>query len=200
MLYIVKKTLKTVVDSGNDIVVQVKKNQEGLYYDCERAINREPIDTYEEPFKRCHNRLEQRTVRVFDDFHFIGSDVTDWEKYIKCIVEVRRIRRTFDTKKKEYKVSDNISYYISTRLFKAKDICEIIRNHWFIENKNHYVKDVSMNEDKSRIRVNANIFMRLRSFALNIMRVNNSNNIKREIFRNCMSLDKVLNYKGIRKE
>jgi len=39
--------------------------------------------------------------------------------------------------------------------------------HWLVENSNHYVRDVTMLEDSSRIRINAHIFAKLRSFALN---------------------------------
>ncbi len=42
-----------------------------------------------------------------------------------------------------------------------------------------------MNEDKSRIRNNPGIFAKLRSFALNILRVNKVKNIADELFYNC---------------
>jgi hypothetical protein len=51
------------------------------------------------------------------------------------------------------------------------------------------VKDVTFNEDSSRIRINANIFVKLRSFALNIMRVNNSTNIKSDLYENALNLN-----------
>ncbi|VAX37316.1 hypothetical protein MNBD_UNCLBAC01-53, partial [hydrothermal vent metagenome] len=75
--------------------------------------------------------------------------------------------------------------------------CVAIRNHWSIENSNHYVRDVSMNEDKSRIRINSDIFARLRSFALNIMRSNDVKNIGAEMYGNALNLDNVLNYRGV---
>ena len=61
----------------------------------------------------------------------------------------------------------------------------------------YYVRDVSMNEDRSRIRENPHIFSKLRSFALNIMRTNKVQNIAQELFYNCMKLGNVLNYRGI---
>ena len=54
-----------------------------------------------------------------------------------------------------------------------------------------------MGEDKSRTRVNPHIFAKLRSFALNILRKNNVENVSAELFENCMSLKNVLNYVGI---
>lgn len=54
-----------------------------------------------------------------------------------------------------------------------------------------------MNEDKSRIRNNPDIFARLKSFALNILRANKVTNIASELFYNCINLGNILNYKGI---
>ena len=47
-----------------------------------------------------------------------------------------------------------------------------IRNHWIIENSLHYVKDVTRNEDKSRIRTGyqAQNISILKNVALNILR------------------------------
>ena len=54
-----------------------------------------------------------------------------------------------------------------------------------------------MGEDQSRIRINPNIFAKLRSFALNILRKNKVENVSLELFENCMNLDRVFNYVGI---
>ncbi|MCK5491576.1 MAG: transposase [Candidatus Omnitrophica bacterium] len=113
------------------------------------------------------------------------------------INKVERRREVFDTKAKKWKNSDETSFYISTTILSAKEFCVAIRNHWGIENSNHYVRDVSMNEDKSRVRINADIFARLRSFALNIMRSNGVENISSQMYGNALKLDNVLNYRGV---
>jgi len=59
------------------------------------------------------------------------------------------------------------------------------------------VRDVTLSEDKSRIRTNPHIFAKLRSFALNILRKNDVQNVSLELFENCLNLDNVLNYVGI---
>ena len=73
-----------------------------------------------------------------------------------------------------------------------------VRLHWGIENKNHYVRVFSMNEDHSRIRVNPHIFAKLRSFALNIMRANAKTNIQLELFENCMNFTQIFNDVGVK--
>ena len=55
-----------------------------------------------------------------------------------------------------------------------------------------------MGEDKSRIRTNPYIFARLRSFALNILRANNVENVSLELFDNCINFNNILNYVGVR--
>jgi hypothetical protein len=44
-----------------------------------------------------------------------------------------------------------------------------IRNHWNVENTLHYARDVTFQEDQSRIRHNPGVFARLRSFAYNVL-------------------------------
>jgi flagellar basal body-associated protein FliL len=43
---------------------------------------------------------------------------------------------------------EEIVYYISSKLETATEVAKKIRNHWGIENKLHWVKDVVMEEDK----------------------------------------------------
>ena len=106
-------------------------------------------------------------------------------------------RQLFDTKSKSWKSSDETAFYVSTVVLSAQEFCQAIRNHWGIENRNHHVRDVTMGEDQSRIRINPNIFAKLRSFALNILRKNKVENVSLELFENCMNLDRVFNYVGI---
>ena len=64
------------------------------------------------------------------------------------------------------------------------------------ENRVHYVLDVSMHEDASRVRKSPISLSILRSFALNILRLNKVNNIADALWRNAMNLNRVLAYGG----
>jgi predicted transposase YbfD/YdcC len=149
---------------------------------------------YQEPLTKAHQRIESRTVQVFSSPPF--SPDPEWN-LVKGVIKVNRSRHLFDTKTKVWKTSDETSFYISTIVLSAPEFCQGIRNHWGIENRNHYVRDVTMGEDKSRIRINPHIFVKLRSFALNILRKNNVENVSLELFENSLNLNKVLNYVGI---
>ena len=91
-----------------------------------------------------------------------------------------------------------VAYYISSATdLSASAWARAIRCHWGIENRNHYVRDVSCDEDKSRIRHNPGIMTRARSFALNILRHNGVANVANALWKGALSLDHILAYKAI---
>ena len=190
-----KKTLESAHKSGNAAIVQVKGNQKTLLKDC-RTISETtlPDEVYQEPLTKARNRIERRQVEIF-----IAPALTERQQWhlVKVVVKVHRYRQLFDTKTKTWQNTEETSFYISTIGLRAQEFCHAIRHHWGIENRNHYVRDVTLGEDKSRIRTNPHIFAKLRSFALNILRKNKVENVSLELFDNCMNLDNVLNYVGI---
>ena len=65
----------------------------------------------------------------------------------------------------------------------APDLLQLSRSHWSIENQLHYVRDVTLGEDRSRIRTNPGVFARLRSFAFNILKANNTDTLSQDRYR-----------------
>ncbi len=57
------------------------------------------------------------------------------------------------------------------------------RGHWAIENKSHYVRDVTFDEDRSQIRTHAGprVMATLRNLAINLLRMNGYTNIAQAI-------------------
>jgi predicted transposase YbfD/YdcC len=55
----------------------------------------------------------------------------------------------------------------------AKRLLNLIRGHWTIENKSHYVRDFTFDEDRSKIRTKSGprIMATLRNFAISIFRL-----------------------------
>jgi len=141
--------------------------------------------------------VDKRVVQTFCYKHHDGWVDPEWQEYIHSVIRVERTRNVFSTKKKQWEASHEVSFYASSLHISAKQAADAIRKHWGIENRNHYVRDVSMNEDASRIRRNPGSFARLRSFSLNILRLNNVVNIASELYRNSLSLERVLQYEGI---
>jgi len=194
-----KKTLIAVKKSENELIVQVKGNQKFLLKGCEQIATKtkKPKDEYISREKN-RNRKETRKVQTFTSLRYFPKKIKkEWGKYIKMVIKVSRTRKVFNTKKKQWIKSYEISYHISTIKLTAKESAKAVRQHWGIENRNHYVRDVAMNEDKSRIRINADRFVILRSFSLNIMRANKVKNISQELFKNSLNINRIFDYKMV---
>ena len=56
----------------------------------------------------------------------------------------------------------------------------------------HYVRDVTLGEDASRVRTKPGIMARIRSVALNIMRASGVQNISQALYANAISFDQLL--------
>lgn len=69
-------------------------------------------------------------------------------------------------------VTTEIRYYISSLNTTAQEFAQRIRGYWGVENKVHYIRDVTQGEDKSRIRTTPlpQIFAIARNFTLNLYR------------------------------
>ncbi len=171
MHYILKKTVETIVNSGNHYVIQVKGNQKTLYREVQRAIVEEsPLDYFEEHEKN-HGRHSSWYVTVFDASN--SYKAKEW----KCL---RRFIHVHKKTIKKGKVSHSDRLYISD-LFtsSAKHFHRSIRGHWTIENSLHWVKDVIHKEDSNRITkangpINQAVFS---SIAINIHRKYGSRSI-----------------------
>lgn len=74
-----------------------------------------------------------------------SDDYPDWPN-LNTIIRVNR-RRSFT-----YHSEEETCYYISSLRESASAIAYRIRGHWGVENRVHYVRDVTFGEDRSRIR------------------------------------------------
>ena len=102
---------------------------------------------------------------------------TQWEPHVAAIIRIERTVLHFQPATGRWKPSFEISFYLSSRLLAAKSATTAVRQHWGIENKLHYTRDVTLCEDASRIRKNPGVFARLRSFAYNILKSNQTDTI-----------------------
>jgi len=192
-----KKTFEAVKKVNGELVVQLKRNQKFLCHKIEQIIRRNiATDSFQEVEKN-RNRIETRVVDVFKLDKQLLKYSDGWDEYLNATIRVHRTFEVYDTAKKEWKISKETSIYVASMMTTAPQFAHIIRNHWSTENSNHYVKDVSMNEDNSRIRSSPGIFAKLRSFALNAMRANNVKNIRAELYTNCCDINNLSKYQYI---
>lgn len=187
-----KKTFAIIKKTGNDAILQVKENQKFLLEDCQEISKEmEPDDTYTTR-EKAHGRIDHRKAEVYNALDPEFSINGEWQDYVKTLIKVTRTRNVFNTKKNEYETSEESSFYLSTIVSSAEVFLSAIRAHWGIENRNHYVRDESMQEDKSRIRKNPQNMAKIKSFTLNIMRKSQSKNIKNDMFKNSLNIRKLL--------
>lgn len=180
------------------MIVQVKENQKKLLRSCEETARRAQAADVWVSRNRGRNRKEKRVVRVFNTLrHFAAPVRAQWNRYVDAVIEVTRVKKTFDTALKVWKKHSEVAYYVATTQLAARVCGAAIREHWWIENKNHHVRDVSLHEDASRIRVNPDRMVVMRSFALNTLRANGVKNVKRALFENALSLEKLLTYEKL---
>jgi len=115
-------------------------------------------------------RLETRTVHVYDNLENIDSQWHGLQSLIS-------VHRKVETPKKTIQET---AFFISSLpgSTPAQVFGQGIRSHWSIENSLHYVKDVTLNEDASRIRTKQapeNISL-IRNIVLNILNKNGYTN------------------------
>ena len=98
------------------------------------------------------------------------SGVADYlGSYIKSIVRVTREVLHRDAKTGLWSSTSEVAYYVANSAVSACLAATAIRHHWNVENTLHYTRDVTFQEDQSRIRRNPAVFARLRSFAYNVL-------------------------------
>ncbi len=160
------------MDGGNDYVIQVKRNQKGLFNGVQKVIKSgKLIDKFEKKEKN-KGRVEIRTVRLFlNDGRHIP---TGW-KAVKRIIEI-----TNSGKREGYRYYEKHYYLSSLSENNAMLFATGIRSHWSIENNLHRVKDVIQNEDGSHIaekRISA-ILSLIKSVTISVFRANGHSSIK----------------------
>lgn len=154
-----KKTLLTIVETGNHYLAAVKGNQPKLY----QAVTEQfvPKETFEQVNKG-HGRLEKRIVSIYPPR---DKSFPDWPG-LATIVRVEAQR------KMRYKSEKETRYYISDLRESAQSFAARIRGYWGVENCVHSVRDVTQGEDKSRIRTGClpQVWVIARNLAINLYR------------------------------
>jgi len=151
-----------IINSGNDYVAALKGNQPNLFKDVK--ANFIPEFTYEQ-INKGHGRIEKRHVSICQNLDGIRS----WAG-LSTLIQVKSERQVFTHNVIE--VTHETRYYISSLSETAQELAERIRGYWGVENKVHYVRDVTQGEDQSRIRTTPlpQNFALARNFTLNLYR------------------------------
>jgi predicted transposase YbfD/YdcC len=174
-----KKTFEAAAAANAHLIVQLKDNQPILCQKteaaCAAAMPQSSVQTID---RKRRNRHETRTIAVFDAKPAVNG--TEWQAHVAALIRVERSTHVFQPATGLWKSSAETSFYLSNRPIEAELAALAVRAHWRIENKSHYTRDVTLREDASRIRTNPGIFARMRSFAYNLLRANQSDSIPQD--------------------
>jgi len=163
------------------LIVGVKDNQPTLHQRVQEvSATTAPLGSAHSHDKG-RNRDERRTITVFDPGNKLAD--TDWHPHVATIIRVKRDVYTRNAKTGLLRHSAETAFYVSNTPVTAPRAAEAIRAHWKIENTSHYSRDVTLGEDRSRIRTNPGVFARLRSFAFNILKANRTDTLSQDRYR-----------------
>lgn len=178
----VKKTLELAAATEALLIAQVKDNQPTLQQRVEQACTAHPpVDQHTTRDRNRRSRDETRRVEVFDPHGALAD--TEWAEHVGAIIRVARTTHKRIAASGLWQTTSETAYFVGEFLLPAALCAQAIRNHWAIENRLHYVRDMSFREDDSRIRCKPGIFARLRSFAANILRFNKVKNVSDARYR-----------------
>lgn len=142
------------------------------------------------------NRDERRTVSVYDTADKLAG--TSWQPAIAAVIQVEREVFTRDAATGLLRRTTETALYVSNAPLAAETAAAAIRAHWRIENTSHYARDMTMGEDRSRIRTNPGVFARLRSFGSNISKANRSGTLSQDRYRAALaSVKRLLKFTGV---
>ncbi|MDQ3753687.1 MAG: ISAs1 family transposase [Acidobacteriota bacterium] len=172
-----KAVARRISAGGGDYLLPVKDNQPLLRQDIALVFaSATPLaDTITEvqSVDAHGDRIETRRLRA--STALVGY--TDFPAH----QQVLELRRTV-TNKRTGKTRQEVVYGItslSPQRATAAELLQVWREHWHIENKLHYVRDVTFDEDRSQVRTQRipQVMATLRNVAISLLRLSGAANI-----------------------
>ena len=172
-----RETCQTIVDGKGEYVMIVKDNQHNLLDDV--------MTTFDGPFSWMlrktsdtmldsgHGRIEKRHLTVSDELpHYM-----DWPG----LKQVFMAERSTTIKKTGEYYAETV-YGITSLTPEQADasrLNSLVRSHWHIENRSHWVRDVTFDEDRSQVRSGniPQVMAALRNTVIGLMRWAGETNI-----------------------
>lgn len=159
-----------IIDKKADYVLALKGNQGTLREDvevfaAEQKANdfRDTAISRDQTVEADHGRIETRAVTVVHDVAWLQARHR-WPG-LKAIVMVESVREIGNRIERETR------FYITSSALPASQIASVVRDHWAVENRLHWVMDMVFRDDECRLRTDhapAN-FTTIKHIALNLI-------------------------------
>jgi len=181
-----KNIAKAIVDQQADYVLALKENHPTLHDDIKLWLDDNDEKGYvrmHETVEKDHGRIETRRTVVSTELEWLAQK-EEWTG-LQAVAMVESTRE----------IGDKVSYERRYYLCSMTDVTRIaltIRDHWAIENQQHWILDVQFGEDAHRTRKDhsaANLGL-IRRTALNLLQQDTSNkwSIRRRKMRSLSDL------------
>jgi predicted transposase YbfD/YdcC len=160
---------QTIVHAGGDYVMTVKENQPQLRADIELIFTLPPVGDRQETTRTVdigHGRIEQRNITTSEAL--VGY--SDWPGLAQ-VFELGRHVIDQKTGKERVEVVYGVTSLSPQRATPTR-LLELVRGQWQIENKSHWVRDVTFDEDRSQVRCGniPQVMAALRNTAIGLLR------------------------------
>lgn len=181
----------SIIKQGADYVLALKGNQGDLSEQVKQLFRYEGKTKLKEhtieEIDAGHGRIEKRQCRQIAITKKWLSLSERWPN-LKTIIEITSTRECGETTTSEKR------YYISSLALDAKKAADAVRSHWAVENKLHWVLDVTFREDESRIRRGngAEVMSTLRRLTLNLLKRNTTSKASLKRKRKIAAMDEKL--------
>lgn len=141
-----------------------------------------------------HGRRERRTLKATT----ARNEYLDWPG-------VAQVGQVESEVVKDGKTTHETRYFITSVSRAVADAAQLLkwaRGHWSIENRSHYVRDVTMSEDSSRIRKRSGpqVMAALRNATIGFLRTMGQANIAESLRRNASQVGELFAKLGILKK
>jgi predicted transposase YbfD/YdcC len=168
---------------GAHLLVCAKGNQPGLLKRL-KALPWKQVPVGHTSTTRAHGRIEERTLKVVTVTEQAGG--LGFPGAAQAIQITRRTKRITPKPGKKNPWRTETVYAIVTLPAEQATPTELatwIRTHWFIENRLHWVRDVTLGEDlhQARTRNGPHVLAILRNLVISVLRLAGHDNIARAL-------------------
>jgi predicted transposase YbfD/YdcC len=158
-----------IVDKGGDYIFTLKENQPSLLADaiamCTGPGHAGRLVDAAETSEKSHGRTEVRRAQVFMDVGDLrrAHDFSGFKAVIR--IESSRTVKGIESREDRY-------YITSVSDLDASSALAMVRAHWVVENKLHWILDVVFREDAARLQAENAVecLSRFRTLALEVLR------------------------------
>lgn len=135
---------KQIKGKEAEYLLALKKNQKGLYEQVNDFMQaRKEQFAHHQWSDFGSGRIEKRVCYVCQDLTFL-EQVAQWPG-------IERVVLIESSREKDGKIIRQTRYYLTSLKTGAKEFNFLVRSHWGIENKLHWMLDVVFAEDTSRV-------------------------------------------------